>query len=626
MKYLPNIKGPKDLKKLKVEELPEVAKEIRELIIETVSRNGGHLASSLGATDIIVALHYVYQAPYDKIIFDTGHQAYAHKILTGRFDKFHTIRQKGGISGFLKRSESEYDVFGAGHASTALSAASGIACARDILKEKYKVVAVVADGAMTGGMSWEAMQNIGHSGTDMLVILNDNQMFISYRVGQLGRILTKILTLGTVRNAGRKVELFLNRFQYWGKNFLKVAKRARVLFFPGMIFEEMGFTYFGPIDGHNIPELVEVLGYIKELHGPVLLHVVTKKGKGYEYAENKPIGFHGISSFNADTGEVVKLEGDKEIPTFTKVFSQTLVKIAKDDKKIVAITAAMPEGTGLDLFRDNFPERYFDVGIAEEHALTFAAGLATEGLKPVVAIYSSFMQRAFDQVMHDICLQKLPVVICMDRAGIVGEDGPTHHGVFDIGLFRMLPEIVIMAPSDENELANCLWTALNLNKPVIIRYPRGKGFGVPFDKELKKYEIGKWECLKEGRDVSIIATGNRTHPALSAALKLEKDGISAGVYYARYIKPFDMKMLAIAAKSGKIVTVEDNVLMCGFGSAVLEAMNSNNIEAEVLRLGIEDNFVPHGKPEELYKELGIDEDGIYNNILKWLKNAKLEVS
>jgi len=621
MKYLPNIKGPKDLKKLSIDELPELSNEIRKVIIDTLSTTGGHLASSLGATDIIIALHYIYNAPYDKIVFDTGHQAYAHKILTGRLDKFHTLRQKNGISGFLKREESEYDVFGAGHASTALSAACGIACARDINKENYKVVALVADGSMTGGMSWEALQNIGHLGTNMLVVLNDNQMFISYRVGQLGKILAKVLTIGSVRNAGRKVELFLNRFQYWGKNFLKIAKRAKALFFPGMIFEEMGFTYFGPIDGHNIKELIEVLGYIKELNGPVLLHIVTKKGKGYEYAENQPIGFHGISSFDADTGEVIKFSSNKP-PTFTKVFSNTIVKLADNDKKIVAITAAMPEGTGLDAFRDKFPGRYFDVGIAEEHALTFAAGLAVEGLKPVVAIYSSFMQRAFDQVMHDICLQKLPVVICMDRAGIVGEDGPTHHGVFDIGLFRMLPNIIIMAPSDENELANCLYTAINLNKPVIIRYPRGSGFGVEFDKEFKKYEIGKWECLKEGNDISIIATGNRTYPSLNAAEKLEKDGISAGVYYARYIKPVDKIMLEKAAKTGKIITVEDNVLMCGFGSCVLEKLNIDGIKADVLRLGIGDNFVGQGKPDELYYDLGIDENGIYKNILEWFRNKE----
>ncbi|MCX7648292.1 MAG: 1-deoxy-D-xylulose-5-phosphate synthase, partial [Elusimicrobiales bacterium] len=505
MRYLGYIKGPADLKRLKVEELNELAEEIRERIIEVVSKNGGHLASSLGATDLIIALHYVYNSPVDKIIFDTGHQAYAHKILTGRNEKFDTLRTMGGISGFLKRNESEHDIFGAGHASTALSAACGVAAARDILKEKYKVVCVVADGAMTGGMSWEAMQNIGHLGQDMLVVLNDNQMFISNRVGQFGKILAKLLTLGTIKNAGEKLEVFLNRFQFWGKNILKVAKRAKVILFPGMIFEEMGFSYFGPIDGHNIKEMVEVLGYLKDLKGPVLLHVVTKKGKGYEHAEEKPINFHGTSQFDIESGEVIKISGNKEIPTFTKTFSDSLVEIAKKDPKVVAITAAMPEGTGLDAFRDKYPYRYYDVGISEEHALTFAAGLATQGFKPVVAIYSSFMQRAFDQVMHDICLQKLPVVICMDRAGIVGEDGPTHHGVFDIGLFRMLPEMTVMAPSDEYELKNCLYTAIKLQKPVAIRYPRGKGFGVSIG-EFKEFENTKAVKLKEGKDAYILAT------------------------------------------------------------------------------------------------------------------------
>ncbi len=617
MRYLGYIKGPADLKRLKVEELNELAEEIRERIIEVVSKNGGHLASSLGATDLIIALHYVYNSPVDKIIFDTGHQAYAHKILTGRNEKFDTLRTMGGISGFLKRNESEHDIFGAGHASTALSAACGIAAARDILKEKYKVVCVVADGAMTGGMSWEAMQNIGHLGQDMLVVLNDNQMFISNRVGQFGKILAKLLTLGTIKNAGEKLEVFLNRFQFWGKNILKVAKRAKVILFPGMIFEEMGFSYFGPIDGHNIKEMVEVLGYLKDLKGPVLLHVVTKKGKGYEHAEEKPINFHGTAQFDIESGEVIKISGNKEIPTFTKTFSDSLVEIAKKDPKVVAITAAMPEGTGLDAFRDKYPYRYYDVGIAEEHALTFAAGLATQGFKPVVAIYSSFMQRAFDQVMHDICLQKLPVVICMDRAGIVGEDGPTHHGVFDIGLFRMLPEMTIMAPSDEYELKNCLYTAIKLQKPVAIRYPRGKGFGVSMG-EFKEFENTKAVKLKEGKDAYILATGNRTIPALKAAQKLENDGLQVGVYYFRFVKPLDEEAVREASKT-KIITVEDNSLACGFSSAVLESLSDMNIKTEAKRLGIGDYFVEQGTPQELYQKTGIDEEGIYNQIKKYLK-------
>ncbi len=618
MRYLPYIKGPNDLKRLKIDELEILAKEIRERIIEVVSKNGGHLASSLGATDLIIALHYVYDSPKDKIIFDTGHQAYAHKIITGRNEKFDTLRKKGGISGFLKRNESEHDIFGAGHASTALSAACGIAAARDILKENYKVVCVVADGSMTGGMSWEAMQNIGHLGQDILVVLNDNQMFISHRVGQIGKILARLLTLGTVKNAGEKVEIFLNRFHFWGKNLLKVAKRAKVLFFPGMIFEEMGFRYFGPIDGHNIKEMIEVLGYLKDLKGPVLLHVVTKKGKGYEHAEEKPISFHGTAQFDIKSGEVVKIEGSDKIPTFTKIFSDTIVDLAQKNPYIVAITAAMPEGTGLDKFRDKFPHRYFDVGIAEEHALTFAAGLATQGFKPIVAIYSSFMQRAFDQVMHDICLQKLPVVICMDRAGIVGEDGPTHHGVFDLGLFRMLPELEIIAPCDENELKSAIYTAINLEKPVIIRYPRGKGAGVNIE-DYKKLSHQALE-LKKGKDGYIFATGNRTIPALNAAKRLDKENINIGVYYFRFVKPLDENAIKDAlSKTDKIITVEDNVLMCGFSTAILEKMADMKLNAKVLRLGIGDFFVEQGKPEELYKDIGIDEDGIYFSVKKFIK-------
>lgn len=622
MRYLPYIKSPADLKRLNINELDDLATEIRKYIVDVVSKNGGHLASSLGAVDLIIALHYIYNSPNDKIIFDTGHQAYAHKILTGRFDRFETLRKFGGISGFLKRNESEHDIFGAGHASTALSAACGIAAARDILKQNYKVVCVVADGSMTGGMSWEAMQNIGHLNQDMLVILNDNQMFISHRVGQLGKILTKLLTLGMVKNAGEKIEIFLNRFQFWGKNILKLAKRARVIFFPGMIFEEMGFRYFGPIDGHNIKELIEVLGYLKDLKGPVLLHIVTKKGKGYEYAEKKPISFHGASKFDIDTGEVIKISQENNIPTFTKVFSDTIIDLAEKNHKIVAITAAMPEGTGLDKFRDKFPYRYFDVGIAEEHAVTFAAGLAIEGFKPIVAIYSSFMQRAFDQVMHDVCLQKLPVVICMDRSGIVGEDGPTHHGVFDLGLFRMLPEIVIMAPSDENELKNCIYTAINLNKPVIVRYPRGNGFGVEIKKEYEFYNSPKAITFKKGKDIEILVTGTRLHPALKAAQMAEKEGISVSVHYFRYVKPLDTELIK-TLDGKKVITIEDNALMCGFSSAILEAANDIGIKAEFTRIGIPDKFIEHGTPSELYKMLGMDEDGIYLKILSCAREKTL---
>ncbi|OGR43193.1 MAG: 1-deoxy-D-xylulose-5-phosphate synthase [Elusimicrobia bacterium GWA2_56_46] len=618
MELLEKIRGAKDLKKLEVSQLPPLASEIRSVIIRNISRTGGHLASSLGAADLIVALHYVYDTPEDKIVFDTGHQTYAHKILTGRAEKFQTVRQKGGISGFLKRYESEYDAFGAGHASTALSAAAGMAAARDYLGLSHKVVAVVADGCMTGGMAWEAIQNIGQLRTDMLVVLNDNQMFISQRVGRLGRILTRLLTLGTVQTAERKVELFLNRFQFWGKKILRVAKRARVLFFPGMIFEEMGFTYFGPVDGHNIPELTEVLGYVKDLKGPVLLHVVTKKGKGYEPAEAEPTEFHGAPKFEMETGLSVKDAAGT--PTFTRVFSDTILRLAEKDHRIAAITAAMPEGTGLDGFRDKFPNRYYDVGIAEEHAVTFAAGLAAEGIKPVAAIYSSFMQRSFDQVMHDICLQKLPVVIAMDRAGLVGEDGPTHHGVFDIGLFRMLPDLAVMAPADEDELQHMLYTALELNMPVMLRYPRGRGFGVKMAAEFKRLPLGKGRLLSRGRDVNILAIGNRVHPAVEAAELLKARGVDAGVADMRFIKPLDGGLVKELAGLGRLVTVEDNALETGFGSAVLEYLNENAIQSNLLRLGIPDRYIEQGRPDELYEDLGLSSGKMADKIAEWLRS------
>jgi 1-deoxy-D-xylulose-5-phosphate synthase len=624
MPLLSSIRGSEDIKKLRPEVLPRLAQEVRELIIKGVSKTGGHLASSLGAADLILSLHYVFDTPRDRIVFDTGHQAYAHKILTGRADRFATIRTKGGLSGFLKRYESEYDAFGAGHASTALSAAAGMAAARDQAGASHRVVAMVADGAMTGGMAWEAMQNVGQLGTDLLVILNDNQMFISQRVGRLGSILTRLLTLGTVQNAERKAELFLNRFQFWGKKILRVAKRARVLFFPGMIFEEMGFTYFGPVDGHNIEELVEVLGYVKDLKGPVLLHVVTKKGRGYEPAEDSPTAFHGTPRFDIETGEVSSAPAAAPTaPTFTSVFGHTLVALAKKDPRICAITAAMPEGTGLDLFRDAFPRRYYDVGIAEEHAVTFAAGLAADGMKPVVAIYSSFMQRSFDQVQHDISLQKLPVVIAMDRAGIVGEDGPTHHGVFDLSLFRMLPDVVVMAPADENEMQHMLATAFACGAPALLRYPRGKGFGVPMDPLPAALPLGKGRLLVSGRDVTFLAIGNRVHPALKAAELLKAQGIDAGVADMRFVRPLDTELVSSLAQAGPLVTVEDNALAGGFGSAVLEYLNSAGLEARVLRLGIPDAYVEQGKPEELYCDLGLTPEGLARSAAAWLLKKDL---
>ncbi len=615
MKVLPSIHSPQDLRLIKKEHLPTLCQELRDVIIKTASKNGGHLGSSLGAVEIITALHYVYNTPDDKIVFDTGHQAYAHKLLTGRQKEFGTIRTKGGLSGFPKRSESEYDIFGAGHASTAVSAALGLAIARDQQHQNHRVIAVVGDGCLTGGMAYEAMQNAGLLRTDMLVILNDNQMFISQRVGALGTALTKLLTKKYVQLAEEKATNFLKRFDEVGNNAAKLAKRARSILFPGTLFEEMGFRYFGPVDGNDINALLEVLETLKTVKGPVMLHVVTKKGKGYEPAEKNPTKFHGVGIFDIETGDSL---GKSGTVTFTKAFSQALVKLAEEDPKICAITAAMPEGTGLDAFRDKFPTRYFDVGIAEEHAATFAAGLAAGGEKPLVALYSTFAQRCYDQILHDICLQKLPVVFALDRAGLVGEDGPTHHGVFDISFLRSIPNLILAAPADENELQHLLKTAFAAKAPFVLRYPRGAGFGVGLDRELKTLDIGKGVWLTKGKDVTILAIGNRVHPALKAAETLRDKGVDAGVINMRFIKPLDTALIDEAVKrTAKLVTVEDNMLAGGFGSAVAEYLADSGKQAHLLRLGIGDEFVQHAKSALLYDQVGISEAAIVKHILQW---------
>ena len=618
MELLKDINGSADLKKLKPEQLPQVASEVRAFILDTVSKLGGHLASSLGSTDITVALHYAFDTPKDRLVWDTGHQTYGHKILTGRRDRMHTIRQFGGLSGFLKRNESEYDAFGAGHASTAISAALGMAVARALKGEKNKVVAIVSDGCMTGGEAYEGLQNAGQVQTDLIVVLNDNQMFISNRVGALGTFLSKLLTLGAVRNAEHSVKKFLARFQFWGESILRVAKRAKVLLFPGMLFEEMGFTYFGPVDGHDVQQLAAVFKHVRTLKGPVLVHCVTKKGKGYAAAEEDQYTWHGPGKFDVATAKMLKQPVTKAPPpTYTAVFGKAVVKEAEADPRIVGITAAMPEGTGMDAFRDRFPKRYFDVGLAEEHAVTFAAGLASEGYRPIVAIYSTFLQRAYDQIEHDVCLQKLPVILCLDRAGLVGEDGPTHHGVFDYSYLRMIPGMTVMAPADENELQNMLRTAIELNAPVSIRYPRGSGIGVAMDPEAKAMPVGKGVRLKDGNDVTLLAIGNRVHPALEAAQILEDKGFSVGVVNMRFVKPMDVELLKeCAAKTPRLVTIEDNVIQGGFGSAVLEALTPGR--AEVLRLGLPDSFVEHGAPHLLYDVVGLSAPKIAERVAAWL--------
>ncbi len=618
MELLKKIDSPADLRTLESKQLPQVCAEMRSHILETVSKIGGHLGSSLGSAEITVALHYVFDTPKDRLVWDTGHQTYGHKVLTGRRERLATIRQFGGISGFLKRSESEYDAFGAGHASTAISAALGMAAARDLKGEKNKVVAIVSDGCMTGGESYEGLQNAGMLQSDLLVVLNDNQMFISNRVGALGTFLTKLLTLGAVRNAEQSLKNFLVRFKFWGASMLRLAKRAKVLLFPGMLFEEMGFAYFGPVDGHDVEKLVEVMKTIRALKGPILLHCVTKKGKGYAPAEADAYTWHGPGKFDVASGKMLRAPVTKAPPpTYTAAFSKALLREAEGDPRIVAITGAMPEGTGLDAFRDRFPRRYFDVGLAEEHAVTFAAGLACEGYRPVVAIYSTFLQRGYDQIEHDVCLQKLPVTFCLDRAGLVGEDGPTHHGVFDYSYLRMIPNMTVMAPADENELQHMLRTSLTMSGPSSIRYPRGTGVGIAMDPEPKTLPLGKGVRLKDGSQVTLLAVGNRVHPALEAACALDDLGVSTGVVNMRFVKPLDETLLKeCAARTPKLVTIEDNVLQGGFGSAVLETLGS--ARADVLRLGLPDAFVEHGAPHLLYDAVGLSGPKIAARVAEWL--------
>ncbi len=613
MKILDNINSPKDLKKLKKEDLPTLAQDIREEIINTISKTGGHLAPSLGAVDLTVALHYVYDTPKDKIIWDVGHQAYSHKIITGRKDKFKTIRTHNGLSGFPKRAESEHDSFGVGHSSTSISSALGFAVARDLKKEDYKVVAVIGDGAMTGGLAFEGLQNAGHLKKDMLVILNDNEMFISQKVGAIAGYFAKLLTVGMVKRVEEKVMKTVSRFHSFGSPFGKLIKRVKVMLFPGMLFEEMGFTYIGPVQGHDISNLVKILSNIKDMKGPVLLHVVTKKGKGYAPAEENPTEFHGVGKFDPETGKISKSKG----VTYTEVFSNALLKLAHSNDKIVAITAAMPEGTGLDKFAKAFPDRYFDVGIAEEHAVTFAAGMAADGMQPVCAVYSTFMQRAIDNIIHDVALQNLPVIFALDRAGLVGEDGGTHHGVFDFSYLKYIPNLVIMAPGDENELQHMLKTAFNSNKPCAIRYPRGKGAGAALDRAASVLQIGKAKILAEGSDICLLAIGNMVEESLKASEILGERNIKASVVNMRFLKPFDEEVIKeMLLKTNKFITVEENALEGGFGESVKNILC--NTGAVVESIGIPDKFVEHGSQKVLREKYGLTAKNIAETAVKML--------
>ncbi|MCL1971581.1 MAG: 1-deoxy-D-xylulose-5-phosphate synthase [Endomicrobia bacterium] len=614
MKLLDKINSPQDLKKLKKEELSNLAAEIRKEIINTVSENGGHLAPSLGAVDLTIALHYVFNCPDDKIIWDVGHQAYAHKILTGRKEQFKTIRKHKGLSGFPKRSESEYDAFGVGHSSTSISAALGFAAARDLKNESYKVAAVIGDGSMTGGLAFEGLQNAGHLKKNMLVILNDNEMFISQKVGAIAGYFAKLLTIGTVKKVEDKVMRTISRFHSFGSPFGKLIKRVKVMLFPGMLFEEMGFTYIGPVQGHEIDKLVKILSNIKDMQGPVLLHVITKKGKGYEPAEENPTQFHGVGKFNPETGEIKKSKG---APSYTEIFSNTIVKMAQANDKIVAITAAMPEGTGLDKFAKEFPQRYFDVGIAEAHAVTFAAALAAGGMQPVCAIYSTFMQRAIDNIIHDVALQKLPVVFALDRAGIVGEDGGTHHGVFDLSYLKHIPNLIIMAPADENELQHMLKTAFNSNMPCVIRYPRGSGTGVALDMAPAVLQIGKAKVVHEGSDICLLGIGSQVENCLKAAEILEEKNIKASVINMRFLKPLDEDIVKeMFSKTKKIITVEDNVLEGGFGESIKALLC--NTDAVVECIGLPDKFIEHGSQKVLKEKYGLTAKNIAETAFKML--------
>ncbi|MCK4547103.1 MAG: 1-deoxy-D-xylulose-5-phosphate synthase [Candidatus Eisenbacteria sp.] len=611
---LPGISSPADLKNLSIPELDVLAGEIREYMISVVSKNGGHLAPSLGTVELTLALHYCFDSPRDKIVWDVGHQAYVHKILTGRREEFSSLRQEDGISGFPRRSESNHDVFGTGHASTSISSALGIAAARDLKGEKHHVLAVIGDGALTGGMAFEGLNHAGDLGKDLIVILNDNRMSISPNVGAISRYLTRLVTARIYIHLEADVWELLSRMGRIGRKGRVLVRRIKQglknLVVPNILFEEMGFRYFGPVEGHQIGELITTLDSVRNLRGPLLVHVLTQKGKGYRHAEEDASRFHGIGSFNKQTGTA---NDHSKHPSYTKVFGEALVSLAEDRPAVVAITAAMPDGTGLMPFQKRFPERFFDVGIAEQHAVTFAAGLAVGGRKPVVAIYSTFLQRAFDQIAHDICLQNLNVVFCLDRAGLVGEDGPTHHGCFDLGYLCQLPNMVVMAPKDENELRHMLRTALDYQGgPVAIRYPRSVGLGVAMDKIPVAVPVGEGELLRDGEDLGIVAIGSMVASAMDAAERLSARGIEAAVFNARFAKPLDgQAVLRIARRTGRILTVEENVVSGGFGSVVSTLLHEEKAEEVELRmLGLPDRFVAHGGRASLLKHAGLDVDGI----------------
>jgi 1-deoxy-D-xylulose-5-phosphate synthase len=613
---LDRISSPDDLRQLKRKELPALAAEIREAIVDVVSKSGGHLASSLGAVELAIAIHYVFDIPNDKIIWDVGHQAYAHKLLTGRREQFNTLRQHNGISGFTRANESSYDAFSTGHSSTSISAGLGIACAKVIKNEDAKVIAVIGDGSMTAGLAYEGLNQAGyqHKDKNLIVILNDNDMSISRNVGALSSFLSRKFSAKKLQELRKELGEFLKSLPRYGDDIYHFAKRSEESFkafvTPGMLFEAFNFEYFGPINGHNLDHLIHILNNIRHLNESVLLHVTTRKGKGYEPAEKNPVYFHGCGSFEVETGNCI--DQKHTVPSYTEIFGDAMVELARKDDRIIAVTAAMPEGTGLSKFAEQFPDRFFDVGIAEQHGVTFSAGLATEGMRPVVAIYSTFLQRAYDQILHDVCLESLPVVFAIDRGGIVGEDGPTHHGLFDLSYLRSLPNMVIMAPKDENELRHMLATAVSAQGPIAIRYPRGMATGVVLEKKMQPLPIGKSEILKKGDDILILGIGHSVNEALKAHTILQEQGIYATLVNCRFVKPIDIDRIgALSEQIPRIITVEENVRQAGFGGAVLEALSEAGVTGfSMQRLGIEDTFVEHGPQNLLRAKYCVDAQAI----------------
>ncbi|BFM38747.1 1-deoxy-D-xylulose-5-phosphate synthase [Synechocystis sp. LKSZ1] len=623
--HISELTHPNQLHGLSIRQLEEIARQIREKHLQTVATSGGHLGPGLGVVELTIALYYTLDLDQDKVIWDVGHQAYPHKLLTGRYDRFHTLRQKDGIAGYLKRCESQFDHFGAGHASTSISAGLGMALARDAKGEDFKVVSIIGDGALTGGMALEAINHAGHlPHTNLMVVLNDNEMSISPNVGAISRYLNKVRLNPAVQNLADNLEEQFKHLPFFGDSLSPEMERLRegmkrlAVSKVGAVIEELGFTYFGPIDGHNLQELIDTFKQAQKVHGPVLVHVATVKGKGYDLAEKDQVGYHAQSPFNLSTGKAYPSSKPKP-PSYSKVFAHTLTKLAEENPRIMGITAAMATGTGLDKLQAKLPQQYIDVGIAEQHAVTLAAGLACEGIRPVVAIYSTFLQRAYDQVIHDVCIQNLPVFICMDRAGIVGADGPTHQGMYDIAYLRCIPNLTIMAPKDEAELQRMLVTGVNYTAgPIAMRYPRGNGIGVPLMEEgWEGLEIGKGEILRHGDDVLLLGYGSMVYPALQVAEILGEHGIQATVVNARFVKPLDTDLIVpLAERIGKVVTLEEGCLMGGFGSAVAEALLDHQVLVPVKRLGVPDILVDHATPAESMADLGLTPPQMADDVLK----------